>query len=194
MILASAVSRGSSSPSVEAIDQLIRDAVAGDGRAFAELYQLHVDSAYRLLTRLVGPDQEREDLLQDIFLRLHRFLPGYRFDAQLSTFLHRIVVNVAYDHLKRRRRVDQQMDPEFLAASIDPGASPEKIASIAQTLSYLSRLSPPKRIALVLREVVGLSYDEIGSLVGARPSAVRQRVKHATRELSRMIDTEPREL
>jgi RNA polymerase sigma-70 factor (ECF subfamily) len=176
-------------PSADA--ELVREAVAGDPRAFAALYERHVEAAHRLLSRLVGCVDEREDLLQEAFLRLHRALPRFRGDAQLPTFLHRIVVHVAYDFLEARRRRPASLDVTGLELVDEREPSPAQCAQrseqLARTLGYLARLTPKRRIAYVLREVVGLTYPQIADLIGTWPPTVRMRVKLAHRQLASMI-------
>jgi len=173
---------------------LVSAAAAGDDRAFATLYARHADGAHRLLSRLVGCVDEREDLLQDVFLRLHRALGSFRADARFTTFLHRIVVNVAYDFLAARRRRPVAVDLAELVYLHDHRPSPvqqaQRAEELARTLAYLERLDPRHRIAYVLREVAGYSYPEIAQLVGAWAATVRMRVKLAHRRLARMIAEE----
>lgn len=163
-------------------------AMRGDRAAFDELYREHVGAVHRLLTRLVGAVPERDDLLQQVFIEAFRALPGFRGDAAFTTWLHRIVVNLAFRHLRRARRVRWEEIPEETPAT---AASPEHVArrgeELRRALRYLSALKPQKRIAYVLRVVEGLSLDEIGALVGAKAPAVGQRVKHAQRELDAMV-------
>lgn len=168
--------------------QLVARARSGDRRAFDELYRAHVAAAHRLLTRLIGPVPEREDLVQQVFLAAFRALRSFRGDARFATWLHRIVCRVAYRHLRGQRRVRWEELSEHEVASAD---SPELAArhhqDLERALAYLAALKPKKRIAYVLRVVEGLSLEEIGELVGARAPAVGQRVKHAQRELAAMI-------
>jgi RNA polymerase sigma-70 factor (ECF subfamily) len=172
---------------------LVRRAASGDRQAFDELYRLRVDAVHRQLSRLVGPDPEREDLVQLVFLEAFRGLPTFRGDATFSTWLYRIVVNAAYEHLRRRRRRARPITPEDLDLA-GPARSREEWAGerqqLARLLGLLDRIKPKKRIAFVLRVVEGLSLDEIARLVGARPPAVAQRVRHAQRELLAMIERE----
>ena len=170
-------------------DELVRRAVAGDRRAFDDLYRANIVGAYRLLTRIVGPIAERDDLIQLVFLEAFRSLHGFRGESAFATWLHRIVVNIAYRHLSKQRRVRFEELPEGLPAT---GASPEVAArqqqELGRALGYLSALKPKKRIAYVLRVVEGMSLDEIGALVGANAPAIGQRVKHAQRELTAMVE------
>jgi RNA polymerase sigma-70 factor, ECF subfamily len=170
---------------------LVARAIEGERRAFDELYRLHVASAYRLLTRLVGSTADRDDLIQQVFLEAFRSLPGFRGDAAFSTWLHRIVVHVAYRHLRREKRARWDEVPVELPAA--PGAASPEVSArrqqeLARALRYLSALKPDKRIAFVLRVVEGMSLDEIGQLVGANAPAVGQRIKHAQRELAAMAE------
>jgi RNA polymerase sigma-70 factor (ECF subfamily) len=172
---------------------LVARAIDGERRAFDELYRLHVASAYRLLTRLVGSTADRDDLIQLVFLEAFRSLPGFRGDAAFSTWLHRIVVHVAYRHLRREKRArtgEVPVEPPATAAS--PEASARRHEELGRALRYLSALKPDKRIAFVLRVVEGMSLDEIGALVGANAPAVGQRVKHAQRELAAMAERDRR--
>ena len=174
----------------------MRRAAQGDRRAFDELYRRHVDVAYRRLSRLIGPDPEREDLLQTTFLEAFHSLPTFRGQASFSTWLYRILVHVVYDHLRKRRRAGVPLTDEHLAAIVGLDPSPEAAAhqrrEVARLLGFVARLKPKKRIAFVLRAVEGLSLDEIGSVVGATAATVGQRVKHAQRELDAMLARDER--
>jgi RNA polymerase sigma-70 factor (ECF subfamily) len=156
---------------------------------FEEIYGRHVDAVYARLTRLIGPVPEREDLTQEVFLGLHRALPGFRGDAALSTLIYRITVNVACEHLRRRaRRPTVGLDDATLAALVAPEPTPEATArrreEVARVLRALDRIKPRKRVALLLRVVDGLSLEEIGALVDASPETVAKRVQHGMRELT----------
>jgi RNA polymerase sigma-70 factor (ECF subfamily) len=172
--------------------ELAEAAAAGDPDAFALLYERYVALVHARLTRLIGPGPDREDVLQQVFLELHRALPRFRGDANLSTFLYRITVNVAYDHLRRRRRRAAELDVDAVDALIDGDASPEDRARRREELhmvfTMLERLKPDKRIAFVLVAVEGMSLADAAVLVGARPDAVKQRVLHARRELIELIE------
>jgi RNA polymerase sigma-70 factor (ECF subfamily) len=175
------------SPAI-AIAEFVDAAMSGDQEAFAHIYHAYADDVFALLTRLVGPVPEREDLLQDAFVRLHHALPKYRREAALATFLHRITVRVAYDHLRHRGRQPSFADlPSSLAAS---AASAEECLSqreeVGLVLDLLATLKPKQRIALVLREALELSYPEIGALVGCRPATARMRVAAAKRALRKL--------
>lgn len=171
-------------PSVEEIDALVTRAVAGDQLAFAALYRMHAGEVFGLLTRLVGPRSEREDLLQEVFVRFHRALPTFRGDAAVSTFLHGIAVRVAIDHLRaRKRRPDTsgELDENL----VDHALSADQQLEIERALAFLDRLDANQRVAFVLREVLGLSYPEIATMMGSFETTARMRVAAAARALRR---------
>lgn len=174
-------------------DDLVTRARAGDGAAFADLYRVHADTVYRRVTRLVGPDPEREDLIQQIFLDAYRALPSFRGDAAFSTFLYRITVNAATDHLRRRgrRRREILTGQEDLAAHVCGWASPGDRAAcreqVDRVLRCLDRLKPKKRVVLILSVVEGLSAEAIAPLVDAKAPAVRQRLREARKDLRAML-------
>jgi RNA polymerase sigma-70 factor (ECF subfamily) len=173
---------------------LVAATVAGDRRKFHELYRRHLDAVYGRLTRIVGPVAERDDLTQQIFIDLFAALPRFRGEARFSTFLHRIVVNVAYDHLTRQRRIrsrtaplDEQQLDRLIAPALSPEARAEKRQELAQVFEHLAAIRPQKRIAFVLVAVDGLSLAEAAELVAANVDTVKQRVLHARRELAARI-------
>jgi RNA polymerase sigma-70 factor (ECF subfamily) len=171
--------------------ELALAAATGDADAFAELYARYADRVFARITHLIGPGPEREDVLQQVFLELHRALPRFRGDSSLSTFLYRIAINVTYDHLRRRTRRSADHDPAALDTLIDGDPTPEDRArrreELVQIFALLDRIKPNKRIAFVLVAVEGLSLGEAAELVGAHPDAVKQRVLHARRELFALL-------
>ena len=124
------------------------------------------------ITRLVGPVAERDDLVQKVFIAFHRGLPAYRGEAKLSTYLHRIAVNTAYDHLRGRHRAAESegpLDAEALVEQLGPALEDQVAAraDLARLLALLDQLSPKKRIAFVLVAVEGCSLAEAAALIGA---------------------------
>lgn len=170
---------------------LVERILAGDERAFATLYRAHVDRVFGLLTRLLGPISEREDLVQQVFVDVYRALPGFRGEAAFSTFLYRIATRAAYDHLSRRQRwrtaaeLDESCD-ELAADEPSPAERAQKRRELERAFELLARLKPKKRIAFVLVVVEGMSLREAAEVVGATPDAVKQRVLHARREIEQM--------
>jgi RNA polymerase sigma-70 factor (ECF subfamily) len=164
----------------------------GDSAAFATLYHRYAERVFARVTHLIGPRPEREDLLQQVFLELHRALPRFRGEAALSTFLYRITVNVAYDHLRRRGRRPVEHDAQGFDLLLDADLSPEERVrrreELRMAFELLERLSPAKRIAFVLVAVEGLQLAEAARIIEISPDAVKQRVLQARRELVEMVE------
>jgi RNA polymerase sigma-70 factor (ECF subfamily) len=182
-------------------EALIEGALRGEPGAIQAIYERHAAAVYRRLTHLLGPDPDREDLLQEIFVDLFQQLGSYRAAASLRTYLLRIVANKACDHLRHRqrhRRAVVESPRVFAVGSETPGEprssapSPEDRVSHAQELALvhqaLDRLTPKKRVAFLLRVVEDLSLKEIAAQVGASVFTVAQRLRHANRELHRFLD------
>jgi len=157
---------------------LVAAACAGDRTAYQTLYRRHLPGVFARVTRIVGPVPEREDLVQHVFIDLHR-----------------IAVNVACDHLermRRERRVTAPLDGERAEQLAAPAPSPEAQArqrqELASVLAHLEALRPKKRVAFVLVVVEGLSLAEAGEILGAHPDAVKQRVLAARRELAARLE------
>jgi RNA polymerase sigma-70 factor (ECF subfamily) len=171
--------------------RLVAAAAAGDAAAFRELHRRHLPAVHARLTLMIGPGPERDDLIQQIFLDAYRALARFRGDARFATFLNRIAINVACDHLERRRRSQSRhatLDEAQLDRLVAPGASPEARASerqqLAQAFEHLEAIRPKKRIAFVLVAVQGLSLDEAADLLDASAETVKQRVLHARKEIT----------
>jgi len=188
--------RARPSPGADVPDDraLVEAAATGDAAAFRELYRRHLPTVHARLTLMVGPGAEREDLIQQIFLDAYRALARFRGDARFGTFLHRIAINVACDHLEARRRSgarDAPLDEAQLDRLVAPGASPESRASqrqdLAQAFAHLEAIRTKKRIAFVLVAVQGLSLDEAAELLDANTETVKQRVLHARKEITARI-------
>ena len=167
---------------------LIAAARRGDGAAFTRLFRRHADAVRTRITRLVGPVAERDDLVQKVFIAFYRGLPIYRGDARLSTYLHRIAVNTAYDHLRGRRRSTDGAglpDAEAVGEPVSPRLEDQVAAraDLARLLALLDYLSPKKRIAFILVAVEGCSLAEAAALIGAPEDTVKQRALHARRYL-----------
>ena len=186
-------------------EELIRRARDDQPGAVQQIYERHAATVYRRLTHLVGADPEREDLMQEVFADLFRQLDSYRGAASLRTYLLRIVSNKAYDHLRQRQRrrravVDSPglsaLEPDDASQPHSPAPSPEERVSHAQELALieraLERLTPKKRIAFVLRVADNLSLKEIAAQTGATVFTVAQRLRHADRELRRLMATAER--
>lgn len=144
-----------------------------------ELVRDHSAQVYRLAYRLTGNQHDAEDLTQDVFVRvfksIHSFQPG-----TLEGWLHRITTNLFLDSARRRQRI--RMDALSVAPDHVWGAStgPEELhndaALDADVAAALRSLSPEQRVAVVLCDIEGLSYEEIAKVLDIKLGTVRSRI------------------
>jgi len=183
-------------PSPSALDgvndeALVLAATQGDERAFRALYLRHRPCVLTYVTKLFGAGPDCEDVIQDVFLQFYRALPNFRGNASLSTFLRRIAMNVAVDHLRKRCRLQRlDYDSDALDAVVDAGQDLERHSSARQQLQsllhHLDGIALDQRHALILVAVAGLSVNDAAAQMGADAGWVKLRVLRARRELTTM--------
>jgi RNA polymerase sigma-70 factor (ECF subfamily) len=143
---------------------LVSKATNGDGRALDALVERHAPRVQRLAIQVVGDLEEARDAAQESLVKLCTRLRQFRGDAQFATWLHRLVVNTCRDRLALQRvRQTEQLEVEEPAAGEDSDPSRAALLSEARSdlAEALSRLSANQRLAVVLRDVGGLTYEEI---------------------------------
>jgi RNA polymerase sigma factor (sigma-70 family) len=160
-------------------------AVDGDERAFAAIFDRHHQSLYRYCLALVGNPQDAQDALQNTMIKVLRALPGEERHIELKAWLFRIAHNESIE-LLRRCRETRPLDHDLAAA----GSGLAEAAAVRERLrvliSDLGRLPERQRGALVMRELAGLDFAEIGAALGASPAAARQTLYEARLSLRRM--------
>ena len=170
---------------------LVREAQAGNRNAFDMLVLKYQRRVERLLSRSVRDPADVADLCQDTFLAAYRALPAFRGDSAFYTWVYRIAINAAKRHRSRQRLTESLDDDEGtfgtqLAPSDD--ATPENLLASRQLAQGLNEavdaLAEDQRRALLLREVDGLSYDEIADLMECPPGTVRSRIFRAREALA----------
>ncbi|MGA9870095.1 MAG: RNA polymerase sigma factor SigE [Rhodococcus sp. (in: high G+C Gram-positive bacteria)] len=144
-----------------------------------ELVREHGDRVYRLAYRLSGNAQDAEDLTQDTFIRVFRSLSNYQ-PGTFEGWLHRITTNLFLDMVRRRSRIRMEALPEDYDRVPSPMPNPEQIYHDARLnpdlQSALDSLAPEFRAAIVLCDIEGLSYEEIGATLGIKLGTVRSRI------------------
>ncbi|WP_072805642.1 RNA polymerase sigma factor SigE [Rhodococcoides yunnanense] len=144
-----------------------------------ELVREHGDRVYRLAYRLSGNAQDAEDLTQDTFIRVFRSLSNYQ-PGTFEGWLHRITTNLFLDMVRRRNRIRMEALPEDYDRVPSDTPNPEQIYHDARLdpdlQSALDSLAPEFRAAIVLCDIEGLSYEEIGATLGVKLGTVRSRI------------------
>jgi RNA polymerase sigma-70 factor (ECF subfamily) len=169
---------------------------AGDRAAIEELFRTHAAGVERLLCRLVGPVADLEDLVQTVFLEAISALSRFRGEASFKTWLNSIAAHVGHHYLragKVRRHVPLDLVPEDTFGGEphhDRLLDERRLAPVLHEL--LDRITPKKRIALLLYVIEGHSIEEVAALMGATQTATRSRVFFARRELRKLLADDPR--
>ncbi len=176
---------------------LVERATRGDREAFGALVQRHQDRIFNLAYQVVRNREDALDVSQEAFVKAFASLSSFKGEASFTTWMHRIVVNLAIDCLRRRRRGDPAGYDDRLALPEDGETGfaapddPERALETRQVRSLLARgiqaLPPAHRAVLVLREIEGLSYDEIARVVGCNLGTVMSRLFYARRKLRKVL-------
>jgi RNA polymerase sigma-70 factor, ECF subfamily len=173
---------------------LVQRCAAGDEVACTELVNEHQRMVIQLAMNLLGDRDEAVDLSQEVFLRVFRTIHRFRGQSSLRTWIYRIAVNQARNRhrfWRRRHRADQVSLDEHLAKHgefVSEGdATPERVLAqkelAARLQAALDRLPFDQRTAIVLREIDGLSYEEIAFSLGVAIGTVKSRLTRARQSL-----------
>jgi len=167
----------------------------GDSDAFRQLFRNHRDDVARLVFRMTGASHELEDLVQEVFLQVHKSIGDFRGDSRFSTWLYRLTVNVVLMHRRSAKSRPQLVADVLAAAPRDGRLLPdEQVARRRRMTAFarlVDRLSEKKRTVFILHELEGLPPSEIAKIVGAPVLTVRTRLFYARRELLTMLQEEP---
>lgn len=177
---------------------LVERLKGGDDRAFEELVRIYKDRVFALSLRMIGNRQEAEDLAQEVFITLHRAIGSYRGEGRFYTWLYRIASNTCKNRIKYLRGrhfhrsvpVDGTPEANVPAGEAGPGNplqsrvhGPEAMAEgnriEAAVQRELAALDPEHRLLIVLRDVQGLSYQEILRITGLQEGTLKSRLHRA---------------
>lgn len=171
---------------------------AGDESAFDQLVETYSGQVWALLTRFVHSHGAREDLVQEVFLRVIRARDRYEPTARFSTWLYRIVFNLSVNETQRagkrelgsgeRGRADGEFARDTLArladeTAPDPGEGLERGDAVAAVRAAVQALPDQQRMALILAKYDEMPYDEIGQVLGISEKAVKSLVHRARESL-----------
>jgi len=175
----------------EVDQQLVERVQSGDKRAFDLLVSKYQRKLGRLLSRFIRDPSEVEDVTQEAFIKAYRALPGFRGDSAFYTWLYRIGINTAKNHLVamgRRAPTSTELDAEE-AEGVEAGEqlrdlnTPENqmmSRQVGDTVNQtLQELPEELRTAITLREIEGLSYEEIATVMQCPVGTVRSRIFRA---------------
>lgn len=179
-------------------DELVRRVQAGNADAFEELVKRYERKVYNIAYRLMGNERDASEVLQDTFLRAYRFLPKFQFKSSFFTWLYRIATNVSLTKLRKREKVqlvsiDEPANAEGdLPLEIpDYRYNPEKMMRQRQLREALQKavdnLPPDYRSVVVLRDLEGLSNEEVSKVLNLTVAAVKSRLHRGRLEMRKVL-------
>ena len=177
---------------------LVRRAQAGERAAFKLLYDRYHRRVYAVALGVLKSPADAQDVVQDAFTKVSRHLPDFQGNSSFYTWLYRISMNLAIDQLRRRKaarlvdyddaigRADEAADGAPSAVPLDaadPGKTQSRKELAAQIRAALETLPEYHRQVILLREVEGLSYEEIATVMKVPKGTIMSRLFHARRKL-----------
>lgn len=172
--------------------------------AFRELVELHQDRIFRLAMRVLRCDPATaEDLCQEVFLRAYRGLPRFDGAVRFGIWLHKIAMNACISEYRRNRTLkrgsrrtlsidaplqnEEELHIEPPSREVDPGARADQREFVDRVRLAVSDLPEEFRHAVLLRDMQGLSYEEIGEVLGVPPGTVRSRIHRGRQMLQEIL-------
>lgn len=182
---------------------LVERARAGDMAAFESLVAHYERKVLNMAYRRIGSYEDACDIAQEAFVRAYTRLGEFRGDASFSTWLYRIVHNACMDEIRRRKRqtitsLDQPMEADdgemFRQLKDEEGVGPEQALERrelqAEVQRAIARLEDHFRVVLVMRDIQGLSYNEIADVLGENLGTVKSRLNRARNALKEQLAVE----
>lgn len=189
-------------PQPEPDPDSLRRAQSGDEAAFGDIMRSHYERTFRLVYAILRHEADARDVGQEIWLTVWRELPKFRSEARFSTWLHSIATRRALDHLRKRRRWFGRFLPfatgDAMVETVpEPvttdhaGRQSERSEQHTRMLAVIAALPAKLRAVLALREVEGLSYEEIAQAISIPTGTVMSRLYHARRLLAQKLKRKP---
>ncbi len=180
----------------EDLSDLIRAAAGGDHRAFEDLVLRKRERVVRTAYQITGDLEDAKDVAQAVFLRLWRVLQRFDLERRFDTWLYRITVNAAIDHLRERgpKGFLQALPDDAGERLADPAAGAEDVLGVKTLqrafLHLAARLAPKQRAVFVLKDIEGVETGEIARMLGITESTVRNHLLQARRVLRAGLEAE----
>jgi len=180
---------------------LIQSFLEGDRIAFERLILRHKDRVYNLCFRFIGDNQDADDLAQEVFIKVFKSLKKFRFQSSFSTWLYRITINTCKNRIKSRdfryrkmnvrgNRKEDSKDCavfEIIESKESPTISLEKKEKTRLIQDAINLLPIKQREIIILKDIDGLSYDEVSKITGCKLGTLKSRLSRARLELKKKL-------
>ncbi len=170
---------------------MLRKAQRGDERAFSSIVRAYEAPVFNYVYRMIGDRPLAEDLTQDVFMRVFQGLRGYSSRARFTTWLFQVAKNRVVDELRAGERRPRSLMPIENAPRLEALDAPiETSEAIAVLWRAVGELSPDLKESLLLRDIVGLSYNEIADALDVTLATVKWRIFKAREEVQEALERE----
>ncbi len=179
--------------------QLIIRSQAGDVQAFETLIKQHQVITYNIAYRILGDQEDAKDAAQEALIKVFKNLPGFKAESQFSTWLYRIVVNTCTDYMRKHRKIttvstdkgleteDGTLQTELPDERMAPEVVFEQTELKQKVQAAISALPEQNRTVIVLRDVQGMSYDVIASMLDLPVGTVKSRINRGRDMLKKIL-------
>ncbi len=177
--------------------EIVQAVLDGDANAFEALVLRYQKKVYNTVLRLAGDCAEAEDLSQEVFLKIFKGLSSFHGESSFSTYIYRVAANTAIDALRRREAptvslsTENEEGEEFELALPDAGPLPVEILESRERRqairAAIDALPEHHRAVIVLREMDGMSYQDIAQAMGLTEGTVKSRINRARGRLRQLL-------
>lgn len=178
---------------------LLRKAKAGDVEAFEQLVEAYGKKVYNLALRMTGNHDDAADLAQEAFIRVFKSISGFKEQSSFSTWIYRITTNVCLDEIRKRKNkkvisLDEDIrmdDGEMKRQVVSEDPLPDELAEREELRSIvnaaINSLPEDQRIVITLRDLQGLTYEEIARILDCPGGTVKSRINRARQALRNVL-------
>jgi RNA polymerase sigma-70 factor, ECF subfamily len=163
----------------------------GDPAAFEAIYRRHAPRVFSLACRMTGSRADGEDLLQDVFLLVHRKLDGFKGQSSLGTWIYRLAANCCVDFLRSRQHKERQATDELDETQPPPRSSGGLRVDQIDLERVIERLPAGYRAAFVLHDVEGFEHAEVARMLGIAEGTSKSQVHKARLKIRAMLASRP---
>lgn len=179
-----------------ALVPVIARAKAGEPAAFEQIIEFYQRKVLTTALRMLGDREDARDAAQEVFLRVYKYLAGFRLDQDFGAWLYRIIINVCRDQVRKHRQdqftsfeMEQELGNfEALSSGEDVEAAAIHSQQRAMVIQALATLSKKERAAIVLRDLEGLSTEEVARVLGSSQATVRSQISTARAKIKEYRD------
>ena len=176
----------------DVLAELVAAAQRGEREAFDELVRRTYVDVYTLAVRLTANEEDASDVVQEAYLRAWKGIRRFRGDAQFSTWMYRITANAASTMTQRRRRqqathIEDVAEPVEMRLEHQPEGAAESAAALEELSIAVSELPPKLRAIIVLKDVYGLTHEDIAEELGISVAAAKVRLHRGRKKLRDLL-------